>query len=233
MSIDAQTSTCNFIARKRAQTLRTMLSFSAACCADTARHAMLPQILPIRCQSARWTATTQHNPNNGTSFHVSPITFARLPITDLRMDHRIRAHVHGLLCIKSVNWPKFQICINVACWAPSLRATGSVKRYPLCSLEINTSSTTVTMLLHSTSFAPELHNGLAWHCSCQNPSRAMRYARASDPARNSTWWDHCSPPPFHSAVWTDVSVVCFVAHPKSALEIINSKKKSQLVKNTN
>ena len=51
----------------------------------------------------------------------------------------------------------------------------------------------------------------------------MRYARASDPARNSTW-DHCSPPPIHSAVWTDVSVVCFVAHPKSALKIINSKK---------
>ena len=163
MSIDAQTSTCNFIARERAQTLRTMLSFSVACCADTARHAMLPQILSIRCQSERWTATTQHNPNIGTSFHVSPITFARLPITDLRMDHRIRAHVHGLLCIKSMNWPKFQICINVACWAPSLRATGSVKRYPLCSLEINTSSTTVTMLLHMrTQHHSHRNSTMAW-----------------------------------------------------------------------
>ena len=33
--------------------------------------------------------------------------------------------------------------------------------------------------------------------------------------------DHCSPPPIHSAVRRDVSVVCFVAHPKSALRLIN------------
>ena len=126
---------------------RGMQCCHKSCLSDVNLHVELPQLNIIPTLGHPFT------------YRPSPLRVCQ----SLIFGWRIRTHVHGLLTIKSVKWPKFQICINVACWAPSLPATGSVKRYPLCSLEINTSSTTVTMLLHMrTQHHSHRNSTMAW-----------------------------------------------------------------------